>query len=185
MMRLQKFSGSILIVSLLTINGFAAETPTPPPTAKPLASPSEKQIDVSKVITQSHAEKILGESVREPKPLNTSGTDGYYSKCNYYSTKSTRSLLVRLRRASAGSIDPQKEFEQVTASGGTMKPVEGLGEKAGMFNGVPQNGLPANVIMLYVVKGDAFITVGLGGIKDEATALDKAKDVVRKVLAKL
>jgi hypothetical protein len=189
-----------MIVSLLTIRAFAAETPTPSssatstataatsPTATPASTPAtarENQIDVSKIIRKTDAEKTLGEPVRDPQPLNTTGTDGYYSKCNYYSSKSARSLLVRVRQANPGSIDPQKELEQVAASGGTMKPVAGLGEKAGMFNGMPQNGLPANVIMLYVVKGNAFVTVGLSGMKDEAAALEKAKDIARKILAKL
>jgi hypothetical protein len=178
----RKFIAGIIIVSLLTIQAFAEDTPTPSPSA---SSSPQKQIDVSKIIGKSDAEKILGESVRDPQPLNTTGPDGYYSKCNYYSTKSTRSLLVRVRQASAGSIDPQKEFEQVAASGGTMKPVEGLGEKAGMFNGTPQNGLPANVIMLYAVKGNSFVTVGVGGMKDEDAALEKAKGAARKILGKL
>jgi hypothetical protein len=173
-----------IIVSMLAINAFAAETSTATPSATPSPVP-EKLVDVSQIVSKASAEKILAEPVREPKPVNMNGTDGYYSKCNYYSSKSVRSLLLRVRQASTGSIDPQKEFEQVAASGGAMKPVEGLGEKAGMFNGTPQNGLPANVIMLYVVKGNAFITVGLGGMKDEAAALDKAKDVAKKILAKL
>jgi hypothetical protein len=162
-------SGATLFLSLLTIGVFAAETP----------------VDVSRIISRAAAEKILGEPVRDPAPVNTIGSDGYYSKCNYYSSKSVRSLLLRVRQASAGSMDPRKEFEQVAASGGAMKPVEGLGDQAGMFNGAPENGLPANVIMLYVVKGQYFVTVGLGGMKDEAGALDKAKDVARKILAKL
>jgi hypothetical protein len=195
-----------MIVSLLTIKAFAAETPTPTASTTPPATPSasvavtatalpkasvtqtpatQKQIDVSKIVRKTDAEKTLGEPVRDPQPLNSTGPDGYYSKCNYYSSKSARSLLVRVRQASPGSIDPQKEFEQVTASGGTMKAVTGLGEKAGMFNGAPQNGLPPNVIMLYVVKGNAFVTVGLSGMKDEAGALEKAKEIARKVLAKL
>jgi hypothetical protein len=148
-------------------------------------SPAGKFIDVSKIVGKTEAEKILGESVRDPQPLNTTGPDGYYSKCNYYSSKSTRSLLLRVRQASASSIDPQKELDQVAASGGTMKPVDGLGDKAGMFNGTPQNGLPPNVIMLYVVKGNAFITIGVGGMKDEEAALVKAKGVASKLLAKL
>ena len=135
----------ILIASLLMVSVFAAEL-----------------IDVSEIISKADAERILGEPVRDPKPLNSKNPDGYYSKCNYYSGKSVRSLLVRVRQANPGSMTPQTEFEQVTASGGAMKPVEGLGDKAGMFNGAPQNGLPPNVIMLYVVKGNAFVTVGLG-----------------------
>jgi hypothetical protein len=189
--RAQQFLGGIMIVSLLTISAFAAETPSPSPTAAVTATPAstttttEKQLEVSKIISKDQAEKILDEPVRDPQPLNTTGPDGYYSKCNYYSTKSARSLLVRVRQANTGSLDPQKELEQVAASGGTMKPVDGLGDKAGVFNGTPQNGLPANVTMLYVVKGNAFVTVGLGGIKDADTALEKAKGVARKILAKL
>lgn len=143
--------GAGLIVSLLTITVFASGTP----------------LDVAQIISKADAQKILGEPVRDPNPLNNEAGDGYSSKCNYYSSKSVRSLLIRVRQASAGSIDPQKEFEQVAASGGAMKRVEGLGDKAGMFDGTPQNGLPANVIMLYVVKSNAFITVGLGGMKME------------------
>ncbi|MGI9113621.1 MAG: hypothetical protein ACR2FX_01070 [Chthoniobacterales bacterium] len=148
------------------------------------ATPTGKLVDVSKIISKAEAEKILGEPVRDPRPLNSTNTDGYYSKCNYYSSKSVRSLLLRVRQANPGSMTPKAEFDQVAASGGAMKPVDGLGEKAGMFNGAPQNGLPANVIMLYVVKGDAFVTVGLGGMKDDAAALKKARGVAEKILAK-
>src|SRR5436190_8804737 len=144
-----------------------------------------EQIDVSKIISKSDAEKILGQAVKTPTPLNVDAKDGYYSKCNYYSTKSVRSLLVRVRQAGENSLDPQQEFEQVAASGGAIKPVDDLGDRAGMFNGAPENGLPANVVMLYVVKGKFFVTVGIGGLKDEAVASEKAKEVARKILAQL
>jgi hypothetical protein len=54
-----------------------------------------------------------------------------------------------------------------------------------MFNGAPENGLPPNVIMLYVVKGRSLITIGIGGIADEAAALEKAKQVAQKIMAQL
>jgi hypothetical protein len=158
-----------LIVSLLTISLLAAEKP----------------IDVSAIVPKAEAEKILGEPVRNPTPLNVNGKDGYYSKCNYYGTKSASSLLLRVRQASEGSVDPLIEFDQVASSGGKMKPIEGLGDKAGMFNGAPENGLPANVIMLYVVKGRSFITIGISGMADEVAALAKAKQVAEKILAQL
>ena len=53
------------------------------------------------------------------------------------------------------------------------------------FNGAPENGLPPNVIMLYVVKGRSFITIGIGGMADEVAALEKAKQVAEKILAQL
>ena len=159
----------LVIVSNLTMSALAADTP----------------IDVSKIIKKSDAEAALGEPVKDPTPLNLNSGDGYYSKCNYYSTKSIRSLVLRVRQAAEGTIDPQQEFEQVAASGGSMKLVEGLGEKAGMFNGTPQNGLPSQVIILYVVKGKSFITIGLSGMKDEDAALEKAKTIAEKILAQL
>jgi hypothetical protein len=158
-----------LIVNLLMISLLAAE----------------KSIDVSAIVPKTEAEKILGEPVRNPTPLNVNGKDGYYSKCNYYGTKSGRSLLLRVRQAGKGSVDPLTEFDQIASSGGKMKVIEGVGDKAGMFTGAPENGLPANVIMLYVVKGTSLITIGIGGIADEAAALEKAKQVAEKILAQL
>jgi hypothetical protein len=164
-----KYYGVGLLISLLSISLPAAE----------------KLIDISAVLSKTEAEKILGEPVRNPTPLNVHGKDGYYSKCNYYSTKSVRSLLVRVRQASEGSVDPEVEFNQVTGNGVKFKTIDGLGERAAMLNGVPENGLPPNVIILYVVKGKSFVTIGVGGIADEEAALTKAKEVAEKVLAQL
>src|SRR5438309_8308081 len=164
-----KYYGICVLISLLSISLLAAEKP----------------IDISEIISKTEAEKILGEPVRNPTPLSVNGKDGYYSKCNYYSTKSARSLLLRVRQASEGSVDPQIEFNQVTANGVKFKTIDGLGERAAMLNGVPENGLPPNVIMLYVVKGKSFVTIGVGGMADEEAALTKAKEVAEKVLAHL
>ena len=164
-----KLPAASLIVSLLTISLPAAEEP----------------LDVSAIVPKTEAQKILGEPVRNPTPLNVKGKDGYYSKCNYYSTKSGRSLLLRVRQASEGSVDPQSEFNQVTGNGVKFQAIDGLGERAGMLNGNPENGLPPNVIMLYVVKGRSLITIGIGGMEDEAAALEKAKQVAEKILAQL
>jgi hypothetical protein len=164
-----KLCGAGLIVSLLTISLAAAQKP----------------IDVSAIVPKTDAEKILGESVRDPTPLNVQGKDGYYSKCNYYSKKSVRSLLLRVRQASEGSVDPQAEFNQLTNNGVKFNTIDGLGDKAALLGGVPENGLPPEVIMLYVVKGQSFVTIGVGGITDEDAALTKAKELAEKILAQL
>src|SRR5438477_10951044 len=98
-------AGASLIVSLLTISLLAAE----------------KSIDVSAIVPKTEAEKILGEPVRNPTPLNVNSKDGYYSKCNYYGTKSGRSLLLRVRQAGAGSVEPLTELEPIASSGGDLK----------------------------------------------------------------
>src|SRR3989440_2398726 len=107
-----------VIVSLLTISLLAAEKP----------------LDVSAIVPKAEAEKILGELVRNPAPLNANGKDGYYSKCNYYGTKSVRSLLLRVRQATESNVDPLTEFDQIASSGGKKKRIEGLGGKRGQFH---------------------------------------------------
>jgi hypothetical protein len=143
----------------------------------------EKKIDVSTIVTKTDAEKILGEPVNDARIRNMDGQDGYYSKCNYSSMNPGKSLILRVYQAAPGAPGPRKQFEMLKSGGIALKPVMGLGDKAGVFSGGSESG-PAKAIMLYVVRGNAFVTVGVGGIVDEVTALDKAKGIARKILAK-
>jgi hypothetical protein len=140
--------------------------------------------DVSRIIDRATAESILGEAVKPPTPLNLAGADGYYSKCNYYALKPGKALVIRLRRAAPGSADPQQELELIRASTGATKPVSGLGDRAEYSHGADSN-LPAHGLMLYVVKGNNLITVGLNGIDDDSLALEKARTVAQKILEQL
>jgi hypothetical protein len=144
---------------------------------------AENHIDVAVIINKAEAEAVLGVKVKDPMPGNFQGGDGYYSKCNYYSVMPGKTLLLRTYQAAAG-YDAQKELEMVTKNTISVKPVSGLGEKALVTSG-PASGLPARVIILYVVKGNALVTVGLSGLEDEAAALDKAKTVAQKLLGHL
>ncbi len=147
---------------------------------------ADTRIDVSRVIDKAEAESILGVRVKDPRPRNVDGKDGYYSKCNYYSAIPGKSLVLRLHQTAAnGAIDPQKELELVAASSGSMKSVEGLGDKAQMFSGGGDSGVVSRVFMLYVVKGNALIMIGLGGIADESLALEKARNIAQKILGHL
>jgi hypothetical protein len=143
-------------------------------------------IDVSQIITKTDAESILGEKVNDPTPRNAEGDDGYYSKCNYYGVSRQKSLVLRVYQPGSGAMDPQKELELVAASAtGPLKPVDGLGDKAQMFSGAGDSGAASGMMMLYIAKGNALVTIGLGGINDESAALAKAKEVAKKILAKL
>jgi hypothetical protein len=144
---------------------------------------TEGQIDVSHIIDKAAAESILEESVKAPAPRNVQGTDGYYSKCNYYSTDAKRRLIIRVYQAAAG-FDPQKELEAVAENTGAMRAISGLGDKARISSGV-QGGLPSQVVMLYVVKGNALITIGISGFEDDNVATEKLRATAQKIVAQL
>lgn len=142
-----------------------------------------KQIDVAAVVTKADAESALGEPVKDPQPRNGDGADGYYSRCNYYAQGGRKSLVLRVRQA-PGKLDAKKEFQMLSAGTGKLKWVDNLGDRAGVFTGGPQSGL-SRVMMLYVAKGNALVTVGLGGMDDENAAMEKAKAIAKKILAQL
>ncbi len=143
---------------------------------------ADDRLDISKIIDKATAESALGEPVRPAAARNLDGNDGYYSKCSYYSATSSKALVLRLYQAAAG-FDPTKDFDAVRASTGASKPVSGLGDKAQIYDG-PESGLPNNVVMLYVVKGNSLVTVGLSGLDDEIS-LDKAKRIAQKIVTEI
>jgi len=141
------------------------------------------QIDASHIIDKATAESILGEPVKPATPRNVEGNDGYYSKCNYYTAKPGKILIIRIYQAASG-VDPQVALEMVAESTGAMTTISGLGERARMSSGT-ESGLPSHVVMLYVVKGNVLITVGLAGLDDDTLARQKAKSAAQKILADL
>ena len=166
----------------------AAGTPATSPPAK-LAAPAtdaspSKRFDVSSVITRADAEAALGEPVRDPQPRNGDGADGYYSRCNYYGQNDRKSLFLRVRQVTSGKLDAKKEFQMLSAGTGKLKWIDNLGDRAGLYTSGPQSGL-SRVLMLYVAKGNALVTVGFGGMDDENVAVEKAKGLARKILKQL
>jgi hypothetical protein len=145
---------------------------------------NEKHIDVAAVVTKADAEAVLGEPVKDAQPRNSDGADGWYSRCNYYAENDKRSLVLRVRQVNNGKLDAKKEFQMLSAGTGKIKWVDDLGDRAGVFTAGPQSGL-SHVMMLYVAKGNAFVTVGVGGVDDENMALQKAKELARKILKQL
>ena len=145
---------------------------------------AEKPVEVPPLFRKTKRRKFWASQCEIPL-RSTSMAKTVNSKCNYYSTKSVRSLLLRVRQASAGTLDALTEFDQIAGAGAKIKMIDVLGDRAGMLNGVPENGLPPNAIMLYVVKGKSFITIGISGMADELPASEKREEVAQKILAQL
>ena len=151
---------------------------------RPICSGAENKIDLAAVITRTDAQAALGEVVKDPQARSDEGADGYYSRCNYYTENPGKSLVLRVRLTSAGQLEPRKQLEEMSTGNDKSKLVTGLGDKAAVVKEGPAKG-PGHALMLYVAKGNALITVGISGVDDEKTALEKAKTVARKILGKL
>jgi len=168
-MSIQRFCVAILLAGGLTN---AASTADPRP-------------DVAQIVTKVEAAAVLGEAVKDPNPRSGDGADGYYSKCNYYSARRGKSLVIRLQLPGPNAIPPQKELELLVAANGAMEKVSGVGDAAQMLIGGGDSGFASRVLILYMVKGNAFLTVGVGGFADDAVGLEKAKTVAQKLIEHL
>jgi hypothetical protein len=153
--------------------------------ATSLPGATETHLDVSKIIDKAEAESILGEPVKDPTPFNGEGKDGYYSKCSYYSVTPGKSLVIRVQQPNAKAIDPRTELKLVAEGSGAMTPVSGVGDEAQMSSEGGDTGAASHIVMLYVVKGNNFLVVGLSGFAENSVALDKEKTVVQKILEHL
>jgi len=141
--------------------------------------------DVAQIFTKTDASEILAAAVREPTPRSGDGADGYYSKCNYYSIPRGKSLVIRLQLPGPNAIDPAKELQLMAAANGAMEDVSGIGDAAKMSTAGGESGYASRILMLYVAKGSAFLTIGISGFGNDAIALEKAKIVAQKLLEHL
>ncbi|HZR79063.1 MAG TPA: hypothetical protein VFA58_07625 [Chthoniobacterales bacterium] len=146
---------------------------------------AESRPDVSQIITRNDAAAILGEPVKEPAARSGDGGDGYYSKCNYYTVRRGKSLVIRLQLPGPNAVPPQTELDLIGAANGAMEKVTGIGDSAQMLVSSGDSGFASRVLMLYVVKGSAFLTIGMGGFADDAIALEKAKTIAQKIIDRL
>ena len=136
------------------------------------------KIDVSKVVTKSDAEKILGVPVKDAKGRNQNGTDGYYdSEWSYYAIKGDRALIFDVLYAGKPGLAATM-FSILPADGGKSTRIDGLGDKA-IF--CPNE---TGMAMLHVLKGNTLITIGIHGLPASAV-VDTEKSMATKILANL
>ena len=83
-------------------------------------------------------------------------------------------------------LDPPKSpGPDIRDANGAMEKISGVGDVAQMLISTGDSGVASRVLMLYVAKGNAFLTIGLGGFADNAVALEKAKTIAQKLLEHL
>ncbi len=153
--------------------------------------------DVCGLITLDEIQTTQGSPMSGTK--NSARSDGGFrvSQCFYTATEFSKSVNLAVVQSDQkqGSKRSPKEFwkekfdpyenEEPKAKSGdekeqgsAPKKIEGLGDDAywvgNRFGGI-----------LYVLKGDAFISIGVGGTDDQETRLKKSKALAQKALQRL
>ncbi len=153
--------------------------------------------DACNLVSKEEVGSVQTSPVTDTKSSERSDDLFRVAECFYTTAESNKSVNLALvqsdpKQGSERSpkdfwkekFDPYQNEEPKTQSGdekergSAPKKIEGLGDDAywvrNRFGGV-----------LYVLKGDAFISIGLGGTDDEETKLKKSEALAKKALQRL
>jgi len=187
----------------------SANSPTPAAPG-PVTAPAKPKLDACSLLTSADIQAVQGEAVKETKPSGqaTGGLD--MSQCFYSLPTFTNSisLLVAQKAEGSGATDPKQFFRehfQRDESGEKGKDKDRDKEKAGGRrkgeSEEEEGGAPPEKVSglgddaywtgtrvggaLYVLKGNTYLRISVGGASDQATKLKKSKALAAKALARL
>ena len=153
--------------------------------------------DACSLVSKQEVESVQGTPVNDTKTSEHSDGAFVVCQCFYTAAEFSKSVTLALVRSdpkqgSARSpkdfwkekFDPYQDEEPKTngsgekEQGAAPKKIEGLGDDAYWVGNRSGD-------MLYVLKGDAFISIGVGGTDDEDTKFKKSKVLAEKALQRL
>ena len=197
-----KLAGSLLCLLLTSALGRAEG---PKHHASQAGDPAKQsRIDPCSLLTSADVAAVQGEPVQQTKPSNQPGTGLMMSQCLFRTTTPTKSVSLAVAapsavsprafwrkqfhagqdaakekdsgRAEKKSVAERKEQEEEEST--RPRAIAGLGEVAYWVGG-PIAGA------LYVLKGNTFLRISVGGIREESARIEKSNALARLALKRM
>jgi hypothetical protein len=186
----------------------AAESATPATASTPVtaASPTTMppkapgSVDACTLLTSDDIKAVQGEALKTTKPSQQAGHEFVIDICYYELPTPSNSVSLSLAQSNPNKKDSVREFWENTFGdsehGRKEKEREGEGEKGELEEGAPPRqiaGLGQEAFwfsspiggVLYVLKGDHYIRISVGGKGTSEAKLNKSKVLAKKAIAKL
>ena len=168
-------------------------------------SPDQHRADACSLLTSSEIKAVQGEGVKETKPTRQPGSGIVVSQCVLVTPTPAKSVSVMLtapdpsnpsstaardwwRKQFASANTPeekkpksgkaQKSEEEGEHEGRRPQSIKGLGEQA-FWMGTRVGGA------LYVLRGNSFARISVGGEKSESVRIQKSKTLARALLKRM
>ncbi len=167
-----------VIVSILALLSFAA-------------APIDNEFDPCSLLTNSEIKAVQGHTPAQQVASEHPSGSFRFTQCFYRTPEYTNSVSVAVglplekdsKRSGPRQYWQQQFHPKVKAVPGRKKkpppkPITGLGDEA-FWVGDPLSGA------LYVLKGDVFLRVSVGGPTDEAQKIKRAKALASRALKRL
>ena len=192
----------------------AAASPSEPAVANnpaPAAAPGRK--DPCKLLTSGDLQAVQGESLKDTKGTNRVEGAFFVSQCYFTLPTLSKSVVLTVTAAGEGegARSPKLYWREIfhrraEASSGEERGREKSGAKVGESKKpgeveIESEGIPPQKVpglgdeafwepsrlggALYVLKGDVFIRISIGGPDTPETKMKKSENLAQKVLARL
>jgi len=164
------------------------QSPAPGPSKTPAPS---NALDACSLLKIKEIEGIQGAPLKDTKRSDSAQGGFTISQCYFLLSSLTNSVVITVTQKGEGSNgrDPKQSWDEIfhgnrekTSEGDKEglkpQPITGLGDEA-FWVPRPKGG------KLYALKGNMYITVGLGSPGDEAQKIQKSKALAEMVLKRL
>jgi Protein of unknown function (DUF3558) len=171
-----------------------ANPSAPPPSATPSVSvapaTADTNSDACALLTKEEIQAVQGEPFKETKPSQKSGSGLIVSQCYFELPTPVNSVVLTVTRKAEGGRDPSESWQETfhrekaperkKEEGEEKEPlkVEGIGDEA-FWTGNRVGGA------LFVLKGNAYIRISVGGAGDQAAKIEKSKALAASALKRL
>jgi hypothetical protein len=193
-MKRQAGPGFTILASLLLFAGTSCSKPktterTETQPTSPSAAPEVKS-DACTLLTKEEIQAVQGEAFKDTKASHKSAGGLSVAQCYFELPTASNSVVLTVTRKADGGRDPSGSWREMfhpekprakKEEGEEEKGplvVEGLGDEA-FWTGSRVGGA------LYVLKGNCYLRISVGGAGDQAQKIEKSKTLAESALKRL
>ena len=167
-----------------------ARSPSPAPSPAVATATRAPDNFACSLLTKEETQAVQGEPFKETKPSENSAAGLSVSQCYFELPTPVNSIVLTVTRKAEGGRDPSQSWREIFHREESARKkedkeeekeplkVEGVGEEA-FWTGNRVGGA------LYVLKGNCYIRISVGGAGDQAQKIENSKKLALAVLKRL
>jgi hypothetical protein len=147
------------------------------------------ETDSCTLLTKEEIQAVQGEPFKDTKPSQKVAGGMSVSQCYFELPTAANSVVLTVTRKAEGGRDPAQSWQDMfhrerrsereeEGEGKEPQKIDGLGEEA-FWTGTRVGGA------LFVLKGNCYIRISVGGAGDQAQKIEKSKKLAENVLKRL
>jgi hypothetical protein len=184
--------GATILVFFLGLAAGSCSKPNTQDGANPpqsSAPPAASVGDACTLLTKEEIQAVQGEPFKDTKPSQKVAAGLTVSQCYFEVPTAANSVVLTVTRKADGGREPSQSWQDIFHSerrsekkeeGEVKEPqkIDGLGDEA-FWTGTRIGGA------LFVLKGNCYIRISVGGAGDQAQKIEKSKALAESVLKRL